>query len=221
MEWYPTGKKLNSDNIYHRYLNLPFEITTPDVLKTKPEKWRHEDINPWVCNNLEKWLNTLGLHTCHTEVFYTPPNHGEIPIHCDDVTVDNRTKINITYGPANGTIRWWKSKKVQQIVGKEAGQELVGKDALPDDFSERTHHNLVALKEDCELVHEANTNKVSLVNVGQLHSTYNPDPSQGRWTLCFVPASLKLLEKTNRRHLTFEEAVEVFEPYIQGDEDGN
>ena len=91
---------------------------------------------------------------------------------------------------------------------------MLGSEAVSDDFSERTHHNLVALKEDCELVHEANTNKISLVNVGRLHSTYNPDSTQGRWTLCFVPASLNL---EGRRYLTFEEAVKAFEDYIEGD----
>jgi len=217
VEWYPTGKELNSDNIYHRYLKLPFEITKPEILNTKPDKWRHEDINPWICNNLEQWLQDLGLYSCHTEVFFTPSNHGEIPIHCDDVSIDNRAKINITYGPDTGTIRWWKSNKVQQIVGTEAGQEMLGKEALPDNFSERTHHNLVAHKDDCDLIYEANTNKVSLVNVGQLHSTYNPDPNEGRWTLCFVPASSKIEEKQGRRYLTFEEAVEVFETYIEGE----
>lgn len=208
---------MDSDNIYHRYLNLPFEITKPDILKTRPEQWRHEDINPWICEHLESWLNSLGLYSCHTEVFYTPPDHGEIPIHCDDVSLDNRAKINITYGPNTGTIRWWKSNDAKKIIGKDAAQEMLGSEAVSDDFSERTHHNLVAHKEDCELVYEANTNKVSLVNVGQLHSTYNPDPSEGRWTLCFVPARK---ERTNKRHLTFAEAVEVFEPYIEGDENG-
>ena len=55
------------------------------------------------------------------------------------------------------------------------------------------------------------------MNVGQLHSTYNPDPNEGRWTLCFVPASSKIEEKQGRRYLTFEEAVEVFETYIEGE----
>ena len=221
MEWFPIGKKLESENIYHRYLDLPFEITKPDILNTRPDKWRHEDINPWICSKLEPWLNSLGLHSCHTEVFYTPPNHGEIPIHCDDVSLDNRAKINITYGPDSGTIRWWKSNNTKEIVGTDAAQEMLGSEAVSDDFSERTHHNLVALKEDCKLVHEVNTNKVSLVNVGQLHSTYNPDPNNGRWTLCFVPASRKILKISGRRHLTFEEAVEAFAPYIQGEDNGN
>ena len=175
-----------SDNIYHRYLNLPFEISIPEVIKTQPEKWRHEELHPWVCNNLEQWLNSLGLHTYSTEVFYTPPNHGEIPIHCDNMAKDNRVKINISFGPENGTIRWWKSKKVNLHVGN------------PKENSKTILKNLVALKEDCKLVYEANTNKVSLVNVGQLHSTYNPDPIQGRWTLCFIPASFKIIEKTKR-----------------------
>ena len=67
------------------------------------------------------------------------------------------------------------------------------------------------------LVWEANTNKVSLLNVGQLHSTYNPT-DVGRWTLCFVPSSSALRGGT---YLTFEEALEVYADYITGDDNGN
>ena len=79
-----------------------------------------------------------------------------------------------------------------------------------------TVNDLLAKKEDCELLWEANTNKVSLLNVGQLHSTYNPT-NVGRWTLCFVPASEALRGGLNGGYLTFEEAVEVYADYIIGE----
>ena len=76
---------------------------------------------------------------------------------------------------------------------------------------------LLAKKEDCELIWEANTNKISLLNVGQLHSTYNPT-NIGRWTLCFVPGSRAI---RGGAYLTFEEACEVYKDYIIGDDNGN
>ena len=47
-------------------------------------------------------------------------------------------------------------------------------------------------------------NQPSLINVGQLHSTYNPDPTHGRWSLCYF-----LLNK-DYTHLQFEKALNIF-----------
>ncbi len=218
IHWKYNGKKLDSKNIYHRYLKLPFEITKPDICKTIPETMQHIDINPYRDLELEKWHTDLGLITRHVEVFYTPPNGGELPIHVDDVEVNDRAKINITWGPAEGTIRWWVSDKVKQIDGVDAAKDLLGEEASIDEqFSERAHSNLVAKKEDCSLIHESTTNSPSLVNVGRLHSTWNPT-KEPRWTLCFVPGSAAI---RGGDYLTFEEACEAYKDYIIGDDYGN
>ena len=73
------------------------------------------------------------------------------------------------------------------------------------------HTLALGREEDCTLVYTANTNKVSLINVGELHSTYNPHPTEGRWTLCFIPASNKI---RNGEYLTFQEALEIYKDYI-------
>jgi hypothetical protein len=46
------------------------------------------------------------------------------------------------------------------------------------------------------------------MNIGQLHSTYNPDPEQDRWTLCFT------LLKSNKEFLQFEEALKIFKDFV-------
>jgi hypothetical protein len=61
-----------------------------------------------------------------------------------------------------------------------------------------------AKEENCELVYEKVINQPSLMNIGQLHSTYNPDNIADRWTLCFT------LLKQNGDHLQFDEALEIF-----------
>ena len=218
MTWHPTGKKLESENIFHRYMQLPFEINKHPLCDTTPDTVAHHDINPYRDPKIEEFNGSLGLITVHTEVFYTPPG-GELPIHADDVALDNRAKINITWGPPEGTVRWWKSENAKAITDLESAKEMLGTELQPDeDFSAREHPNLLAKKEDCELIWEANTNEISLLNVGQLHSTYNPHPTEGRWTLCFVPGSLAI---RGGAYLTFEEACEVYKDYIIGDDNGN
>jgi|TARA_B100000214_G_scaffold141226_1_gene100957 hypothetical protein len=209
---------LEQENIYHRYLNLPFEISKHPLCETVPDSMQHIDIWPYKDEAMDKWLASIGLHCNHTEVFYTPPNGGELPIHADDLTIDNRAKINITWGPKEGTVRWWESANAKQITDLESAKEMLGEELQPDDdFSERQHTNLLAKKEDCTLVYECGTNTPSLLNVGQLHSTYNPT-NEPRWTLCFVPGDHNV---RGGRYLTFKEACEYMKEYIIGDDDGN
>ena len=219
MDWFPKGKKLESENIYHRYLKFPFEVTKHPLCNTTPKEIEHHDINPWRCSQLNKFLSNMGLMVCHTELFYTPPGGAEIPIHADDATLDNRAKINITYGPKRGRMRWWLSTKTKHVTGSKEISEYTKSlmnAKIGDRFSnEEQRGNLIAEKKDCELLYEASTNKISLVNVGQLHSTFNPHPTQGRWTLCFIPGSHKMKYELGRSHLTFEEAAEAFSQYIK------
>jgi|TARA_A100000164_G_C21864227_1_gene751691 hypothetical protein len=220
MGWISKNEKLEGDNVYHRHLKFPFEIRKYlPLMDTVPDTVQHVDINPYRDPYMEKLHEDLGLYIHHTEVFYTPPNGGELPIHTDEATYDDRAKINITWGPDVGTVRWWKSDKAKPITDLDSAKEMLGEEMTADeDFSERQHSNILAKKEDCTLVHEANTNTVSLINAGQLHSTWNPHPTEGRWTLCFVMASKSIRDGY---YLTFEEACEVYKDYIIGDDNGN
>jgi hypothetical protein len=66
---------------------------------------------------------------------------------------------------------------------------------------------MIAEWEDVDLVYEAVIDRPSLLNISQLHSTWNPSPTEYRWTFCFT-----LLE--NSQALTFNRALEIFKDYI-------
>ena len=59
----------------------------------------------------------------------------------------------------------------------------------------------------CDKVFEKVIDRPSLMNVGQLHSTYNPG-NQSRWTLSFT-----VLNQDNS-HLTFAESLKIFREVI-------
>jgi len=201
------------ENRFHRYLNLPFEIEQPDICKEFHDDMKHLDINDYTDEKVVAWLHKLGLCVSHTEVFYTPPNGGKLPIHSDETTLDDHVKINVTWGPEEGVMRWWKTNKTQvftDIEDVKANYKDVAVDSA-DEFSHRQHTNVLALEEDCTLMYEANTNKPSLVNVGVLHSTYNPT-QQGRWTLCFVVGI-----PNGHGYVYWDEALEYFKDYIAGE----
>jgi hypothetical protein len=198
------------ENKYHRYLNLPFEIAKPKMFNDFPSEMKHHDINDYIDADINSWLDTLNLHVGHTEVFYTPPNGGKLPIHSDETTLDDHVKINISWGPEQGVMRWWKANKTQVFTDiEDVKANYKGVDSnVADNFSHRQHTNVLAEEKDCTLIYEKNTNKASLVNVGVLHSTYNPT-DQGRWTLCFVPAV------NNRQgYLYWNEAQNYFKDFI-------
>lgn len=180
---------MSTENRYHRFLNLPFELTKPKLIEEvgTPDHPKHENFNEYEDPNIMPFLHSLGLKCNHVEMFYTPPSGGELPIHTDLPALDDRTKINLTWGPDNSTIRWWKARDENDIINTSAmksADEQAEIDAAYEEFSEADHQNLIAYEKDCDMVWEANTNRVSLCNVGQLHSTYNPGDF-GRWTLCF------------------------------------
>lgn len=182
-------------NKYHRYLKLPFEIHPPKMFSNLGNTIRHHYINDYQCNDMDNFLNELGLVCQLKECFYTPPN-SKIPIHTDHATYTDHAKINLTWGPEEGVIQWWKSNMVRrhQFTGGE--------------YTDETHHNLWADEKDCTFLYEANTNKPSLVNVGILHGTNNPT-NQGRWTVCFVPIT------TSGTYLHWYTALEIFKNYIE------
>ena len=199
------------ENIYHRYLKLPFEITKHPDFNETPTDMKHYDINDYVDESMHEWHKSLGLIVRHTEIFYTPPG-GSLPIHSDEPSITNHVKINMTWGPAEGVTRWWKSNTTTVNDGREGAKEVLDgyKDETVDNFSYREHRVLVANQKDCDLVYQANTNKPSLVNVGQLHDTYNPT-TQGRWTICFVPCV------EGEKYIYWNEAQEIYKDFIIGD----
>jgi len=182
---------------YHRYLDLPFSIKKPPIDFTVKPEWDNIDLqHKYKDKEMESWLSDLGLTCSKVEVFYTPP-HGSVPIHADDYDMkknkaDDHVKINISFGPEEASLRWWKSSKTFLV-----------KDASMDCTSRLT---LASLEEDSEMVYEVNTNFPSLVNVGELHSTHNPT-DEGRWTLCFVPCM-------RGRMITMSRALIIFDQFI-------
>ena len=184
-------------NNLHCYLDLPFEIKKPDICNTTPSENFHTDLKD--IDNAEMFLfhDRLGLSINHVEVFYTPAGMS-LPIHADTTELNNKVKVNITWGPEEGLLRWYKTDKT--IV--KGGEPNEGQ-------THRQHKNVRAERKDCELIYEVSTNWPSLVNVGQLHDTYSP-PHAGRWTLCFVPQ----VKGSSDRSLDWYDAIEYYKDYI-------
>ena len=202
-------------NIYHRYIQLPFTMNKPTCF----DKPLENDFITYVDQSelpdeLFKWLAQYNLKISNViEGFYTKPNGGAIPIHNDTVVPPGQRdacKLNFTWGPETSTTKWYKLKSDKEYIEINHDETQINKSfqeaGIEPDIE--CYKCYSADENDVELIHQAVINKPSLMNVGQLHNTYNPDPIQDRWTL-----SLTLL-KLPGDHLSFEEAIVKFKDSI-------
>lgn len=202
-------------NKYHRYLNLPFEIRKPQICNVKPKDLKHYDIPNHKDNNISEFVKQFGLQIVNTELFYTPGGK-KLPIHIDDWVKDNHVKINTSWGPKEGTTRWWNAPNFTEEEEYDSNyNSLKDLDHVKyENFSDRHHRSIILKEEECELVYEANTDKPSLVNVGTFHSSHNPT-DEGRWTLCFILG----YDKDDWDNLVpWDKAIEMFKEFIDGED---
>jgi len=197
--------------MYHRYLNIPTQHKLPQCFSVQPNDAQVIFVEKdQTDQEIIKWIESFGVIVSNvTEGIYTPPKGGKVHIHNDTKQISNATKINFTWGPLNSTTRWWNVKDESllkiDITDSSHITEMVDPDIVDHFDNNGVHKELICDSEDqCELVCEKVINQPSLINVGQLHSTYNPDPVQGRWSLCYF-----LLNK-DYTHLQFDEALNIF-----------
>ena len=197
----PHNAPVNSDNhiwIEHDKPNFFTERNndTPSFYYSKEK----------IDDTIIKWIESFNLKILNfVDGLHTSPNGAKIDIHSDTKIIDNATKINFTWGPDNSVTRWWKVKDESFLILNRSNnvEKTRGTDSDID-----LSYALFAKEENCQLVYEKVINKPSLMNIGQLHSTYNPHPEQDRWTLCFT------LLKLDDTHLQFEEALKIFKDFV-------
>jgi hypothetical protein len=198
---------------YHKYLNLPFDHPKPKRFDHPADGYAVLIDRDAIYPPFEEWINSLGLKISNVlEAFYTKPNGGRVPLHSDTSYIPgihDICKLNFTWGPSDSTTQWYKIKDESKLKKYEFGKEGANKkfyDAgiIPDIDIE---YVLFADLEDGELVYEAVIDRPSLLNISQLHTTWNPSLTEDRWTLCYT-----LLE--NGELLTVQRASEIFKNYI-------
>ena len=198
----------DKENIYHRYLNLPFEpnVDLFKLFEYDPTKNTHLTVEVTELNpELVAWFDQFDIKIFWAEALYTAPG-DKLPVHTDTEDISEFIKVNWTYGAPGSTTRWWKTTPENYIKGFP-----VYLDCYTKSTEEPTYFNaplLLAEEQNCTMVYEAEINKPSLVNAGEFHSTYNPT-QEGRWTL-----ALPLINKQTEQFVTWSEAIEKFNGYI-------
>ena len=201
-------------NIYHRFLKLPFTINKPEQFNEAGKDfimYVGKDVIP---SEMPAWLDSLGLTLSNViEGFYSAPNGGEVPIHSDTVTKPGEydsVKINMTWGPANSVTKWWQVNEENNLIEIVHDQTEINKGfeqagITPDIECYKCYS---ADPKNLTLVHEQVINAPSILNVGQLHSTFNPHPNEHRWTLSFTPLK-------DGKTIQFKDAIKIFETCLE------
>lgn len=205
---------MNVDStVYHKYLSLPFAYPKPERFNDPANGYAILMDKDAIDSQFKKWIGSFGLTISNVlEAFYTAPNGGKVPLHADTGYLPGThdcCKLNFTWGSSDSTTRWYKATDESKLIKHKFGEKGINEKfyaagITPDiDIS----HVLLAEWEDVELVYEAVIDRPSLLNISQLHSTWNPSPDEHRWSLCFT-----LLE--NGQLLSVSRACEIFKDYI-------
>lgn len=186
-------------NNYITELELPFEIDRTGVDKviagyTNLQQYMIFPYSKeWLDPNLLKLIDDLGYFISHQEMFYTPPR-GKLPIHVDQYSYSNMSKLNWIFGGV-GEYVWWKAKNPSAPLNyytTPIGTKYIY-------FEEN----------DVDEVYRYPVTKSTFFNAGLPHSVDN-FTDEGRWCLSHCINS-----KKTRQMIEMSEVHTVFAKYIK------
>ena len=202
-------------NTLHRYIKFPFEMEMPKEFDQQFDDNKVIEIKSGsIDSRFDQWISQFDLnYATLLEGFYTAPSN-KLPIHSDIVTKNtsrftfsNITKLNFTWGSEHSTTRWWIPTDPQLVEKFQQDSKNPNMQLTPNVTDENDPPHVFLAENQCEMIFEKVINRPSILNVGQLHSTYNP-ANTPRWTL-----SVMLLKKDGTC-VNFDEALQIFKDVI-------
>lgn len=210
-------------NRYHRFLDIPDCIPNVDFTQ-----WNIESVSEWAQfhktltledlnnSNLLQMLEKLNMSSGWIEVFCTPPNSSGV-IHSDSPIGEEWSKLIFQYTAPGSKMRWWTSEKIH-IVSTDLTE--VSTDQISDienyvggDRSGGHYHGKiqVAYESDSTLDYEIEVGLGSLINIGPLHSSYNPTNEHR------IVITVALFDASSGRRILWDEALDRMKDYVKED----
>ena len=214
----PAKRKMNR---YHRFLDI--SDCSPNVDFTQ---WSIESVSEWAQfhktltleelnnPNLLQMLEKLNMTSGWIEVFCTPPNSGGV-IHSDSPIGEEWSKLIFQYGALGSKMRWWSSDHIHVVSTdlKEVSTDQISdiENYVGGDRSGGHYHGKiqVAYEKDSKLEYEVEVGLGSLINIGPLHSSYNPTDEHR------IAITVALFDSSNGRRILWDEAEERLNEYIR------
>lgn len=208
-------------NRYHRFLDISDCIPNVDFTQ-----WNIESVSEWAQfhktltledlnnSNLLQMLEKLNMSSGWIEVFCTPPNSSGV-IHSDSPIGEEWSKLIFQYTAPGSKMRWWTSEKIH-IVSTDLTE--VSTDQISDienyvggDRSGGHYHGKiqVAYESDSTLDYEVEVGLCSLINIGPLHSSYNPTDEHR------LVVTVALFDASSGRRILWDEALDRMKDYVK------
>lgn len=169
------------------------DYTILNQTSLEPEIWFADFSN--VSTEFIDWLSELGLVMTYPPLIFYTPNGGQCGIHIDGFDISNRACVNFVVQGAGSLMHWYKLKEGTELTEQVATQA-------------GTPYTLYQ-PEEVEHVHSQPVRYPSLVQTGVPHNITN-HTKEPRWAI-----SCDISKKENpEAGLTWEEAVEVFKPWM-------
>lgn len=178
-----------SNNVYHRPINIPFEIDHPQLI---PPQGRRLSILKYdiVDDRVLSFIDSCDAYLVHSEYFVFPPG-GSIIIHTDDSSLMSMCKLNTFIG--TGLLRWF--DPLPEFRNKEVSHSDIGTPYLR--FKD----------EEVTLAYQDQMMGDYIINPGIPHNFLN-NSSLPCWVVSFL-----LFDKHTDTFLKFEDAAERFSKY--------
>jgi hypothetical protein len=192
---------VDPDRCYRR-INLPFDVKhfNADIEPYRQGVTSNRESilnfpNLWD-SNFRSWLDSIGLKIEILRLFSNAPNY-EYTRHVDRQDVNDQSAVlNFPFNDVGSTFSWYKLIKSSTLETRPNGNGHPVYRVNPSDCEEILN---------LEIQHDHN--QPILLNTGYIHSVQVGNTSR----YCF---SYFLKEKNKNRTLQWDEAIEIFSPYI-------
>lgn len=187
-------------NRYHRHINLSEYIPQVDFTQWNTDniRWHqfHQELQPEQLGNdkIMPWLDSLNMTTNFIEVFCTPPKDRGI-IHSDNNIGEDWSKLIFQYGAKGSRMRWWSS---DNVIHASTGM-----------FHEYFGNIAIGIDNQCTKEYEVELSAANLINIGPLHSSFNPT-NEKRFVV-----TIALCHRDNLKRVLWDDAVEILKDFIQ------
>jgi len=190
------------DNKYHININLPvtfipykMEMPLDGEGSPAPEIPVDKKLLNLSSKEFINWLDSLDIIIGNGRIFTSPP-HKQYKLHIDGIDINEElTKLNFVFNSTDTIMTWY-----ELLPGKEGKthKNTLGGDVMYYDPNE------------CKILKRAPVNSNCLIAGNVIHDLTN-GTNNGEYRKCY---SITLVKKSTGKRLTWNEAVEIFEPYL-------
>jgi hypothetical protein len=142
------------------------------------------------------WLNSLDIIIGDSGRIFNSPPHKQYKLHIDGLNlIGELTKLNFVFNSTDTIMKWY------ELLPGKTGKPFKNTLGIPVMYYDPN---------DCKILKSAPVNSNCLISGSIIHDLTNGS-NNGQYRTCY---SIALIKKSTGKRLTWNEAVEIFKPYL-------